>query len=84
MGRLSTLATLGKKVLGMVAVGNVRETQLLLVLCVIRWPNVYGGHSEYFLRPCTTISIMTGISRKVNDPSRQGCDTISHELVTLI
>jgi len=25
------------------------QTQLLLIVCVLRWPNVHGGHSERIL-----------------------------------
>lgn len=36
----------GQKVIGMATIENV---QLLLTFCVLRWPDLYGGHSEYFL-----------------------------------
>jgi len=28
---------------------TIENVQLLLTFCVLRWPDLYGGHSEYFL-----------------------------------
>jgi len=53
------------------------QTQLLLTVCVLRWPNLYGGHSQYFLtRPLLYLSF-TGsvqahrpIREQLSEPQR--------------